>query len=154
MIRSLEAGEWSPGDAIPSEGELAARFNVSHGTVRKSIDVLLDTADGACVTRSEGGQVVEERSWPDLNTGNPEVLLRFLADGHKATPAVRRGLVIGSHGSGWEGVASEPARAAPVARLRPQPRHWLPSLRRSEGPRREGVHGRVRAQMSPRVILA
>ena len=38
MIRSLEAGEWGPGDAIPSEGELAARFNVSQGTVRKAID--------------------------------------------------------------------------------------------------------------------
>jgi GntR family transcriptional regulator len=32
------AGEWGPGDAIPSEGELAARFNVSQGTVRKAID--------------------------------------------------------------------------------------------------------------------
>ena len=35
LIRSLEEGEWGPGDAIPSEGELAARFNVSQGTVRK-----------------------------------------------------------------------------------------------------------------------
>ncbi len=32
LIRSLEQGEWGPGDAIPSEGELAARFNVSQGT--------------------------------------------------------------------------------------------------------------------------
>ena len=40
MIRSLEAGEWGPGDAIPSEGELATRFNVSQGTVRKAIDAM------------------------------------------------------------------------------------------------------------------
>ena len=38
LIRSLESGEWGPGDAIPSEGELAQRFNVSQGTVRKAID--------------------------------------------------------------------------------------------------------------------
>lgn len=38
LIRSLEEGEWRPGDAIPSEGELAARFNVSQGTVRKAVD--------------------------------------------------------------------------------------------------------------------
>ena len=30
--------EWQPGDAIPSESELAVRFNVSQGTVRKAID--------------------------------------------------------------------------------------------------------------------
>ena len=38
LIRSLEEGEWGPGDAIPSEGDLALRFNVSQGTVRKAID--------------------------------------------------------------------------------------------------------------------
>lgn len=41
LIRSLEEGEWGPGDAIPSEGELAARFNVSQGTVRKAIDEMV-----------------------------------------------------------------------------------------------------------------
>ena len=29
MMSSLEAGEWGPGDAIPSESELALRFGVS-----------------------------------------------------------------------------------------------------------------------------
>lgn len=38
MTRSLQAGEWRPGDAIPSETELASRFKVSQGTVRKAID--------------------------------------------------------------------------------------------------------------------
>ncbi|HJV96727.1 MAG TPA: GntR family transcriptional regulator, partial [Albitalea sp.] len=33
-------GEWRPGEAIPSEIELAARFKVSQGTVRKAIDEL------------------------------------------------------------------------------------------------------------------
>jgi GntR family transcriptional regulator len=38
--RELEAGEWPPGTAIPSELALAARFGVSHGTVRKAIGAL------------------------------------------------------------------------------------------------------------------
>jgi GntR family transcriptional regulator len=38
---SLIAGEWKPGDAIPSESRLAESFNVSVGTVRKAIDELV-----------------------------------------------------------------------------------------------------------------
>lgn len=40
MLKSLQAAEWKPGDAIPSEMDLAARFRVSQGTVRKAIDEL------------------------------------------------------------------------------------------------------------------
>ena len=40
IVRSLQAGEWRPGEAIPSEIDLAARFKVSQGTVRKAIDEL------------------------------------------------------------------------------------------------------------------
>ncbi len=40
LVRSLQAGEWRPGEAIPSEIELATRFRVSQGTVRKAIDEL------------------------------------------------------------------------------------------------------------------
>ena len=40
ITRSLQGGEWKPGQAIPSEMELAARFKVSQGTVRKAIDEL------------------------------------------------------------------------------------------------------------------
>ena len=38
VIEGLQAGEWKPGDAIPSEGDLARRYAVSQGTVRKAID--------------------------------------------------------------------------------------------------------------------
>lgn len=38
ILRHLESGEWGPGDPIPSESELATRFGVSQGTVRKAID--------------------------------------------------------------------------------------------------------------------
>ena len=42
LTRSLQTGEWRPGEAIPSEVELALRFKVSQGTVRKAIDTLAD----------------------------------------------------------------------------------------------------------------
>jgi GntR family transcriptional regulator len=40
ITQSLESGEWKPGEIIPSEVELAARYKVSQGTVRKAIDEL------------------------------------------------------------------------------------------------------------------
>lgn len=40
ILQSLQSGEWKPGEAIPSEMDLAARFRVSQGTVRKAIDEL------------------------------------------------------------------------------------------------------------------
>ena len=51
ILQSLEAGEWKPGEAIPSEMELAARFRVSQGTVRKAID---DLAAEHLVIRRQG----------------------------------------------------------------------------------------------------
>src|SRR5215216_1631155 len=41
LTRGLAAGEWKPGEAIPSESKLAERFNVSIGTIRKAIDELV-----------------------------------------------------------------------------------------------------------------
>lgn len=40
ILQSLQAGEWKPGESIPSEMELAVRYRVSQGTVRKAIDEL------------------------------------------------------------------------------------------------------------------
>ena len=40
LTQSLIGGEWRPGEMIPSEIDLAARFKVSQGTVRKAIDSL------------------------------------------------------------------------------------------------------------------
>ncbi|WP_025916414.1 GntR family transcriptional regulator [Herminiimonas sp. CN] len=40
ITQSLQSGEWKPGELIPSEMELANRFKVSQGTVRKAIDEL------------------------------------------------------------------------------------------------------------------
>lgn len=41
LTSSLAAGEWQPGEAIPSESRLARQFNVSIGTIRKAIDELV-----------------------------------------------------------------------------------------------------------------
>ncbi len=56
MLQSLQAGEWKPLQAIPSEIELAKRYNVSQGTVRKAIDEL--AAENLLVRRQGKGTFV------------------------------------------------------------------------------------------------
>ncbi|WP_180682396.1 GntR family transcriptional regulator [Tepidicella baoligensis] len=56
ILQGLQNGEWKPGDLIPSELELAARFRVSQGTVRKAIDEL--AADNLLVRRQGKGTFV------------------------------------------------------------------------------------------------
>ena len=56
ILQSLQAGEWKPGEAIPSEIDLAARFRVSQGTVRKAIDEL--AAENLVVRRQGKGTFV------------------------------------------------------------------------------------------------
>ncbi len=56
ITRELQAGVWKPGEAIPSELELAARFKVSQGTVRKAVDEL--AADNLLVRRQDKGTFV------------------------------------------------------------------------------------------------
>jgi GntR family transcriptional regulator len=56
ITRDLQAGVWKPAEAIPSEQDLAARFKVSQGTVRKAIDEL--AADNLLVRRQGKGTFV------------------------------------------------------------------------------------------------
>lgn len=56
ILQSLQSGEWKPSEAIPSEIELAARYRVSQGTVRKAIDEL--SADNLVVRRQGKGTFV------------------------------------------------------------------------------------------------
>jgi GntR family transcriptional regulator len=53
---ALESGEWAPGQAIPSELELASRFGVSQGTVRKAVQAL--AVDNLLVRRQGKGTFV------------------------------------------------------------------------------------------------
>ena len=56
LVHSLQSGEWRPGEAIPSEIDLAARYGVSQGTVRKAIDAL--AAENLVVRRQGRGTFV------------------------------------------------------------------------------------------------
>ena len=69
IVRALESAEWKPGDLIPSETELAARFGVSQGTVRKAIDEM--AAENLLVRRQGKGTFVATHQDPNSS-------LRFL----------------------------------------------------------------------------
>lgn len=56
LLQSLEKGEWNAGDLIPPEVELAKRYNVSQGTVRKAVDEL--AAENLLVRRQGRGTFV------------------------------------------------------------------------------------------------
>ena len=56
LTGSIAAGEWRPGEALPSETQLARRFAVSIGTVRKAIDALV--AERIVVRRQGSGTYV------------------------------------------------------------------------------------------------
>jgi len=87
ILQSLQDGEWKPGDVIPSEMELAARFRVSQGTVRKAIDEL--AAENLVVRRQGKGTFVATHA-------EQQVQYRFLrllpdsGDSSKEGPAQRR----------------------------------------------------------------
>ncbi len=69
ITRALESGQWRPGASIPSEVELAQRFRVSQGTVRKAIDEL--AAENLLVRRQGKGTYVASHS-------DPRTRFRFL----------------------------------------------------------------------------
>ncbi len=51
ITRALAAGDWKPGEAIPSESRLARQFNVSIGTIRRAVDELVA---GRILVRQQG----------------------------------------------------------------------------------------------------
>jgi GntR family transcriptional regulator len=56
ILNGMQSGEWRPGEAIPSEIDLAARYRVSQGTVRKAIDEL--AAENLLIRRQGKGTFV------------------------------------------------------------------------------------------------
>jgi GntR family transcriptional regulator len=69
MLQSLAGGQWRPGEAIPSESELAQRFSVSQGTVRKAVDEL--AAENLLVRKQGKGTFVASHN-------DPRAFFRFL----------------------------------------------------------------------------
>jgi GntR family transcriptional regulator len=62
LTNSLVAGEWKPGEAIPSEMELAERYRVSQGTVRKAVEEL--AAEAILMRRQGKGTFVASHNEP------------------------------------------------------------------------------------------
>jgi GntR family transcriptional regulator len=56
LLDLIAAGQWKPGDRLPSETELTSRFGVSLGTVRQSIRSLVD--EGVLLRRQGAGTFV------------------------------------------------------------------------------------------------
>lgn len=69
IVQALDSGEWLPGQTIPSEQELALRFGVSQGTVRKAVDEL--AAENILVRRQGKGTFVSTHQ-------DPRAVFRFL----------------------------------------------------------------------------
>lgn len=84
LIEAISAGDWRPGEAIPSESALARTFGVAIGTIRKAVDSLV--ADRALVRHQGRGTYVTEHD------GN-RLMFHFFhivgPDGAKRYPEVR-----------------------------------------------------------------
>ncbi|MDH5558585.1 MAG: GntR family transcriptional regulator [Alphaproteobacteria bacterium] len=113
MMQRLIAGQWRPGDMLPSEFQLADEFGVSQGTVRKALDEL--TADNVLVRRQGRGTFVAEHD-------DHRALFHFFhlvgPDGQRRLPesqliSVRKGLA-GQIEADRLGIV----RGAPVIRIR------------------------------------
>ncbi len=60
LVKQIAAGEWGPGQPLPSEQALAGRLHVSQGTVRKALDAL--AADSLIDRRQGKGTYVAEHT--------------------------------------------------------------------------------------------
>ncbi len=106
LIEGISAGEWRPGEAIPSESALAAAFGVAIGTIRKAVDSLVaeqvlkrHQGKGTFVTAHDGSRLMfhffhivgrdGRRAYPEVRT------LEFRRDRADAESA--RALAIAPH---------------------------------------------------------
>lgn len=82
ITQSLVSGEWRPGEPIPSEIELAGRFSVSQGTVRKAVSEL---AEERVLVRQQGkgtfvaSHAEERNQFPFLRINPDDESMRELA---------------------------------------------------------------------------
>jgi len=83
ILQSLDQGEWKPGESIPSEMDLAARFQVSQGTVRKAIDEL--ASEHLLIRRQGKGTFVATHHEPHVRYR----FLRLAADDAATSEGVR-----------------------------------------------------------------
>jgi GntR family transcriptional regulator len=105
LVKQIAAGEWGPGESLPSEQALAGRLNVSQGTVRKALDTL--AADSLIDRRQGKGTYVAEHT-------QERALFRFF---RMARPGGVRALPT----STGDVLKRRAARAADLARLALKP---------------------------------
>jgi GntR family transcriptional regulator len=84
LVESISAGKWGPGQALPSEGDLAREFGVAIGTIRKAVDGLV--AEQALVRLQGKGTFVTEHDGGRLMFHFFHIVGR---DGTKSYPEVR-----------------------------------------------------------------
>lgn len=84
MLMALTRGEWTQGEAIPPEKQLAERFGVSIGTLRKAVDEL--AAENILVRRQGRGTFVAEHS---RNAHFFKFFRIVRQDGHKSYPVTK-----------------------------------------------------------------
>jgi len=84
IVQGLQRGEWKPGEMIPSEMDLAVRFQVSQGTVRKAVDEL--STENLLVRRQGKGTFVATHHEPRAQFR----FLRVVPDDHEPTPGASR----------------------------------------------------------------
>ena len=113
IVQRLIAGQWRPGEMLPSEFQLADLFGVSQGTVRKALDEL--AAENVLLRRQGRGTFVAEHD-------DHRALFHFFhlvgPDGERRLPksrliSVRKGLA-----SRLEAGRLDIGRGAPVIRIR------------------------------------
>lgn len=83
ILQSLQTAEWKPAEAIPSEMELASRYGVSQGTVRKAIDELAQ--DNLLVRRQGKGTFVATHSAQHVQTRFLRLVPDDVLDGENGT---------------------------------------------------------------------
>ena len=83
-MQRIASGAWQPGEALPSEPELAAEIGVSQGTVRKALDEM--AAQTLVVRRQGRGTYVARHD-------DARILFQFfklvLDDGRASVPGKR-----------------------------------------------------------------
>ena len=112
LMQSLAAGEWKPGQAIPSEHDLAARFDVAVGTLRKAIDEL--TAENILVRQQGRGTFIAAHNQDRLMFHFFHVVRR---NGGKEYPRVETLSFARGRADATESERLGLPRAAPVFRI-------------------------------------
>ncbi|TBU80794.1 GntR family transcriptional regulator [Pseudomonas daroniae] len=84
MLAKIAAGEWSPGEPIPTEAELTRLYGVAIGTVRKAVDTLVSEG---LLLRSQGRGTFVRR--PNFDASLFRFFRQVNASGGREVPSSR-----------------------------------------------------------------